>query len=663
VPFISQSSIQELNDRLDAVAVLGDYVHLEKKGGRFWACCPFHQEKTASFTVNPDLKTYYCFGCHKGGTVINFIMELDKLSFPEAIELLAKRVGLELVYEKSGEKGFTPEDEAKKKAKEELFELYRRISGTFHHFLLKKPEAEEIKHYINNRGINTDMVERFGLGYSPADRYWLHNFLSRKGYSGEFLSSSGLFSSRHKKASLFAGRLIFPISDRQGRPVAFGGRLIAGKSHDGRELPKYINSPELGIYKKGETLYAVDIALPEIRKTKTVYIAEGYLDVIALHQAGISNTVAPLGTAFTDEQAKLLKRWAQKVIFFFDSDEAGHAAVIKGIYTSRKNGLDCGVVVHEEKDPADILKVYGPEAAPPKDPADILKIFGPEALQKRAGSFINDLEYLLIRARSLFDVSNSGEFSVQQKAQGVAFLFPYMELLDSEVARGSCIEIAADTFGLLPALVAEDYRRYVEGNRTPDMQRRSASNYGTERNGETVSPIRINDELSLLIAVAVNFASSRGETLFPKFRAALQINEIEDKNAKELFVALEECIRNGETGMDDLLARISSPELKKNVVERSASGEFSVNSEQLVSDGIKKIKEKRLERSQEEIIIKLRSLKKNSGTGPEISGSSLYEERNTEEKELLAEKMRIDNDLHKLRRTRSKGSPLQGRRT
>ena len=642
MPFISQVSIQELTERLDAVSVFGDYVRLEKKGGRFWACCPFHQEKTASFTVNPELKTYYCFGCHKGGTVINFVMEMDKLSFPETIEHLAKRFGVELVYENSFDKGTSPEDEAKKREKEELFELYRRISGTFHHFLLRTQDGEETKQYIIGRGINIEMIERFALGYCPADRYWLHNFLSAKGYSTKFLAASGLFSSRHNKASFFSGRLIFPIADRQGRTVAFGGRLTQAQApqNDGWEPPKYINSPEMGIYKKGETLYAVDLSLPEIRRTKTVYIAEGYLDVIALYQAGIRNAVAPLGTAFTDEQAKLLKRWAEEVIFFFDSDKAGHMAVQKGIYTCRKNGLVCNVVVPEEKDleaappkdPADILRIHGPEAAPPKDPADILKNHGPEALQKRAKNFINDFEYLLRRARLLSGVTDSGEYSVHRKAERVAFLFPYMDLLDSEVAKGSCIENAADAFGLLPAQVAEDYRRYASGQKP------------VEREEETVAPIRLNDELSLLIAVAVNFVSSRGGKYFSKFRSTLEINEIEDKNAKELFIALEECIRHGETGMNELLARISAPELRKNIIERSASGEFAINSEQLISDGIKKIKVKRLERRQKEIIVKLRSSKKNATENRNETG--LYG------RELLAEKMRIDNELYNLRQGR-----------
>ena len=249
MPYISESSIQEVKDRLDAIAVVSEYVKLEKRGGRWWACCPFHQEKTGSFTVNPDIKTYHCFGCGKGGTLIGFVMEMDKLSYPEAIEHLAKKTGVELVYENAKDGSFSAAAEAKKKTKEDLFELYHRMSGTFHHILMKNHDGEVGKQYIISRGIIIEMIERFRLGYAPADRQWLHKFLSPKGYSREFLASSGLFSSRYPEVAFFAGRLMFPIADRQGRTVAFGGRFLPAPTEDGREPPKYINSPELEIYK------------------------------------------------------------------------------------------------------------------------------------------------------------------------------------------------------------------------------------------------------------------------------------------------------------------------------------------------------------------------------------------------------------------------------
>ena len=376
MPYIAETTIRELNDRLDAVSVVNDYVRLEKKGGRDWGLCPFHNEKTGSFTVNPDMKWYHCFGCGKSGSVIDFVMEMDKLSFPEAVEQLAKRMGIEVVYEKTG-RGAA--EAGREKEQDQLFELYRRVAVSFHHFLLEKGEGAAAKRYIISRGINDEMIERFRLGYAPGNRSWLYRFLTEKGYSPEFLASSGLFSRNHPRSAFFWDRLMFPIADRQGRTVAFGGRVLSG---DG---PKYMNSGESGRYKKGETLFAIDLALPEIRKTREAYLAEGYMDVVALHQAGVTNAVAPLGTAFTDGQARLLKRWAERVYLIFDADEAGQNAAFKGIMTCRKNGLESFVVVlNPENSPE--LEAGG---LAPKDPADVLKNFGPEASQREKNPRIN----------------------------------------------------------------------------------------------------------------------------------------------------------------------------------------------------------------------------------------------------------------------------------
>ena len=632
MPYISQDTIQELNSRLDPISLVSEYVQVEKRSGRFWACCPFHQEKTPSFTVNPEAKSYYCFGCQKGGSILNFVMEMDKLTFPEAVETLAKKYGIEVKYEQGEGRGFSAQDEAVKKTREELFELYHRISGTFHHFLLKNPEAKPVLDYIRSRGISAEMIERFRLGYSPADRSWLYNFLSQKGYSSDFLAKSGLFSSRNQRSPLFAGRLMFPISDRQGRTLAFGGRylgeILPNQAYrDGREAPKYINSPELAIYKKGETLYALDLALPEIRRTKIAYLAEGYTDVMALHQAGISNALAPLGTAFTDDQAKLLKRWADLLVLFLDSDGAGEAAVLKTIMICRKHGLSSAVVVAERA---------GPGGDGIKDPADILQKSGPEALQNIAKYYINDFDYLLRRVSSLYESPGSGGtrsrgLESERKAQAAVFLFPYMELLESEVSRDSCIEAAADALGMLPSAVAEDFQRFRQGIKSEPKVRRQVQ-----------MPIQVNDELRLLVVIALDFINPGGEKLFSKFRTIIAIEEIEDPNAKEIYIALEECLRYGETALEELLSHLASSDLRQFVIEKSATGEFSLHSSQQVTDGTNKIRMKLLERRQEELIIEFRSLKQNSSD----------EFRNTKEQELLVEKMQLDTELIKIKQGR-----------
>ncbi|AEF82243.1 DNA primase [Leadbettera azotonutricia] len=616
MPLISKTTIDEVNSRMDAVAVVQDYVRLDKRGGRWWGLCPFHSEKTGSFTVNPEMKAYHCFGCGKGGSVLNFVMEMDKLSFPETVELLAKKLGIEIVYDNSGS-GPAPDD-GKNQRKEELFELYRRMAATFQHFLEKKAEGGPAKQYIIGRGLNNEMIERFHLGYAPGDRQWLYSFLLKKGYSRDFLNVSGLFSSRYPGMPLFAGRIMFPISDRQGRIVAFGGRVLEGAQGpvraDGRAPPKYINSPEIEIYKKGETIFAIDLALPEIRHTKEVYLVEGYMDAIAMHQAGIANTVAPLGTAFTDDQAKLLRRWAEKAILVFDSDGAGQAAVVKGILTCRRNGLSCAVAVPT-----------GEGEAALKDPADILKNYGPEALQKSVKCYINDFEYLIARAKSLYDTSGS-----EGKAKAVSFIFPFIQTLDSEVAKDAFIDAAADAFGASRQAVKNDLRRIAAGIRQGEGKPQP---HKEDKPGQ----VRMNDELFLLMVVAVNDMKEGNQKLYPEFRKALKINEIDDAAAKELFIALEESYINDEAGVDQFLDRIKLKEVRDFFLERGSSEEFTINPERLLADGIKKTIRKKLERQLDEIVIKLRSLKKNASPGDE------------EADDLLAEKMRIDEKLRQLK--------------
>jgi DNA primase len=618
---IAPSSIQEVNDRLDAVAVVGEYVRLEKRSGRYWGCCPFHQEKTPSFTVDPERKMYYCFGCHQGGNIIKFIMDMDKASFPEAVELLAKKAGVELAYEGSGNY------EGKKDThKEDLYVLYDKLAGSFHFLLMEKSEYSHAKQYILERGLTEEMLDRFRLGYAPADRSWLFRFLSKRSYSSELLAMSGLFYQDYPQSAFFHDRLMFPIADRQGRTVAFGGRLLSG---DG---PKYINSRESDVYKKGSTLFAIDLAIEEIRRTKSVYIAEGYMDVIALHQAGISNAVAPLGTAFTDEQARLLKRWADKICLVFDSDGAGQTAAVKAILTGRKNGLDCSVAVPGRQLPED-----GGGEAPLKDPADILKQFGPETLQKSVKYSINDFEYLVNRARSLYDTSGP-----EGKARAVAFLFPYAAALESEVSREACLADTADTFGAERQAVFADYRRDRQNGR-PALSPNAAGGEAREKT------LRMNDELYLLTAVMVN------QWMYPKLRSSLSIEELEDSGAKELFIALEEWFRNRNTDEGeksraippDLLSRVSGESLRNFVIEQGVKGAFSSNPEALIQDGIRQIKIKRLERRQGEIVMELRKQKNDSGGAGAPSLASLP----VSSEDLLTEKIHIDAELLRLRGT------------
>ena len=634
---ISKATINEVNNRLDAVGIVGDYVRLEKKSGRWWGRCPFHaggQEKTPSFKVDPDLKTYHCFGCGAGGSVISFVMEMEKITYPEAIKNIAKKMSIEIVYEEGAENDYTENT-----SKEELFELYRRVTVTFQHFLNDKTEGQGALHYLENRGISREMTEKFKLGFAPAERDFLYNFLKQKGYSDDFLGKTGLFSARYKTISLFAGRLIFPIADRQGRIVAFGGRAIprssgldnsteSSQQNDGKDTPKYINSPETEIYKKGQTLYAIEHAKTQMRQSKTAYLAEGYMDVIALHQAGITNAVAPLGTAFTDEQASWLRRWVEKTVLIFDNDEAGQTAAYKAILTCRKNSLSCDLVnlgdaVKKETDRKDVQNL--------KDPADILKEFTPQILNNIMNCTINDFEYLISTARWKLE---SG-LGIKGAAE---FLFPFLEALDSEIERNDYTTRIADAVRTERNAVQKDYTNWKK-----DGQARTALN---EKQNEYDEAVKRNAELLLLTAVAVNME------LYGELRTALEIKEIDDRSAKELFIALEECYQHDESGIDSLLSRIKNEPLKKFIVKYGDSPEFKGSSAEglrkLMEDGINEIRKKKLRKRLNEISIELRNIERMPlGENGQPTAAS-QPETSLDIDDLLAEKKDIDMQIRKL---------------
>ena len=628
--FISKSTIQEVNARLDAVSVVGEYIRLEKKSGRWFGRCPFHaggQEKTPSFKVDPDLKMYHCFGCNKGGSVISFVMEMDKISYPEAIKSLASKMSIEIVYEEGADRSRENQDNS---TKEELYELYKRCTVTFQHFLCERPDGKETLKYLEDRGISNEMIEEFKLGFSPSDRNFLYNFLKQKGYSENFLSVSGLFSSRYKTAALFSARLMFPITDRQGRIVAFGGRALPGAvQSDGSEPPKYINSPETEIYKKGQTLFAIDRAKAQMRQTKTVYLAEGYMDVIAMHQGGICNSVAPLGTAFTDEQAKWLNRWAERVILLFDNDEAGHKAAYKAIITCRKNGISCHI--------ADITEGLKSEIGSDsseifKDPAEILQKKGQETLKKVFKFTINDFEYLISRSRLQYNTRGT---SLQGAPQGginkaAEFMFPYLNALDSEIELADSITRIADIFKIERNAVNKDYLNWKGSSR--EINERPAE-VNQKLSGSAGLHIQRNEELSLLTNVALNME------LYPEFRADVEIKEIDDRAAKELFIALEECYKYDESGIDSLMERINDENLRNYISNTGTTGEFKSGhgtlSRKFMEDGINRIKKKRLEKRLIEINAQMR----------ESERTLDYE---TDLDELLEEKQIIDSQIRKL---------------
>ena len=338
------SFIDELVARNPIEDVVGQYVTLKRSGGNMFGLCPFHGEKTASFSVAPEKGIYYCFGCHKGGGVVNFMMEIEGLSYPDAVRSLAKRAGMEV-----------PEDEqyqSRYRQQERLWALMKE-AGRFFNEQLYTPAGKECLEYVQKRGLSKSIVTRFGIGYAPNSWNSLVDAMHRKGYTDQEMRDADLVSEKNGRVyDRFRNRLMFPIIDVRGNVIGFGGRVLDDSK------PKYLNSNETLIFNKRKNLFGMNFA----KKTKEPYIilVEGNIDVVALHQYGFDNAVASLGTSLTEEQVTLLSRYTDEVVLTYDADEAGQRAAKRAIPMLEKAGIKVRVLqVTDAKDPDEFLQKFG----------------------------------------------------------------------------------------------------------------------------------------------------------------------------------------------------------------------------------------------------------------------------------------------------------------
>ena len=347
----SDDIIEEVRSKNDIVDVVSQYVRLTKKGNSYFGLCPFHNEKTPSFSVTPGKQMYYCFGCGAGGNVFNFIMEYENYTFGEALKHLADRAGVELPKIE-----YSREVRQKAQEKAELLEINKQAAQYFY-YQLRTEKGQTGLDYLKNRGLSEENMRKFGLGYSDRAGGGLYRYLKAKGYPDDRLRESGLFNvdERHGMYDKFWNRVIFPIMDVNNRVIGFGGRVM------GDAKPKYLNSPETKIFDKSRNLYGLNIA--RTTRKKYLILCEGYMDVISMHQAGFTNAVASLGTALTSGHASLLKRYTQEVLLLYDSDEAGIRAALRGIPILREAGVNSRVVsLKPYKDPDEFIRNMGPEA-------------------------------------------------------------------------------------------------------------------------------------------------------------------------------------------------------------------------------------------------------------------------------------------------------------
>ncbi len=396
--------------------VISGYVRLQRKGTSYMGLCPFHNEKTPSFSVHPARQTYHCFGCGASGDVFNFLMEYEKLSFKEAVRTLAVRAGIEIPTEDVSE-------EKKKEISEKsrLFDIQKE-AAKFYLFKLRTPEGRIASEYLKNRGLSDETIKSFALGYSGRDGSGLYQYLKEKGYTDALLKESGLFTWDEKRNTMsekFWNRVMFPIMDINRKVIGFGGRVF------GDAKPKYLNSPETKLFDKSRNLYGLYAA--RASRQKNIIICEGYMDVISLHQAGFTNAVASLGTALTSQQAALLHRYTKEVLLMYDSDEAGIKAALRGIPLLRNAGLSSRVVN---------LKPY-------KDPDELLKAKGHDELSGRIERAENGFMFelrILYDGYDMRDPQNASEFYHKAAEKLMTFA--------DEIERNSYIEVVSRTYNI-----------------------------------------------------------------------------------------------------------------------------------------------------------------------------------------------------------------------
>ncbi len=439
----SPAFLDELNARNPIEDVVGQYVALTKRGNNLFGLCPFHSEKTPSFSVAPDKGIYYCFGCHKGGGAVNFIMEIENLSYPDAIRFLAKRAGMEV-----------PEDDeyqSQFRKKERLWALCRD-AARFFYAQLKTPQAAEARKYIAKRGLSDGAITRFGIGFAPDSWTALTDAMTAKGYTKSELLEAGLVRKSEKNGSIydwFRNKLIFPIIDVRGNVIGFGGRVLDNSK------PKYINSPESALFSKRRNLFAMNF----VKKSKQGYIilTEGYMDTVTLHQYGFDCAVASLGTSLTQEHADLLSKYTKEIVLIYDGDAAGQNAIRRAIPILEKTGLRIKILrMQGAKDPDEYLHEYG---------ADRFKLL----LQGSEGQ----AEYRLQSLQMQFDLTQD-EQKVEFAKQAAELICTFSTAVEREIYGTRAAEAAGLTPEVMKLEISKAFKRRVARQRKEQEKRELA---------------------------------------------------------------------------------------------------------------------------------------------------------------------------------------------
>lgn len=561
---IPKEVIEEVVSRTDIVQLISGYVTLRRAGSNMVGLCPFHSERTPSFTVFPGSNSFFCFGCSAGGDAITFVRRAENLDYPDAVEFLAKRVGVTVID--------TDVHETRSRFdRKRLLEMNREAAHFFHSSLFADtPDAAEAREYLmGKRALSSATVKHFGLGYAPPDYYALTPHLLSLGYTEDELLAAALSRKSEKNGKLydyFRGRVMFPIIDVQGNVIAFGGRVLDDSK------PKYLNTSDTPVFKKHRNLFALNFARGEC--SERLILCEGYMDVIALHAAGFPQAVATLGTAITPDQARIMSRYSKKVVISYDMDQAGRLAADKATKLLEEVGVE-----------VTLLKLPGG-----KDPDEFIRNSGPDAFQKVLEGSQSKFDYTLDRTLSKYDLSDP-----QQKIQALAELRASIAGFASSSEREVYIGVVADKFSIPAKSLREDVDRLIARQRREFKKKEGDA----LRQSITGFQDRINPEFSRTPGVARTEETVLGLLLLdPNYRALihrdepiLTENDFLTEFSRRVFCAVRDRIGDGEWEISALNEDFSPEEIGRIFGMRNRRMQLSDNGDKLFSDCVAALKE------------------------------------------------------------------------
>ncbi len=472
--YYSDDLVEEVRSRNDIVDVISGYVRLQRKGSSYFGLCPFHSEKSPSFSVSRDKQMYYCFGCGAGGNVFTFLMEYEHFTFPEALKTLADRAGIALPQgEASGE------EKRRQSLKSSVMELNKE-AATYFYYQLRRENGAAAMRYLKNRGLSDETIHRFGLGYANIYSDDLYRYFKGKGVSDELLAQSGLMQADEKRGmrDKFWNRVIFPIMDANGRVIGFGGRVMG----DGK--PKYLNSPETVAFDKSRNLYGLQFA--RTSRKKNLLVCEGYMDVISMHQAGFTNAVASLGTALTSQHASLIRRYTDEVILTYDSDEAGVRAALRAIPILAEAGVKARVL----------------NMRPYKDPDEFIKALGAEEFQKRIDDAQNSFLFETDILKNSYDMNDPTGKTAFYEA-----LAKKLTGFEQELERETYLEAVASRYRVSP----DSLRKMVNSIALGGMRARRGETPRREHKERAEQETGVQKSQKLLLTWLIEYPSLYGK--------------------------------------------------------------------------------------------------------------------------------------------------------